>query len=113
MTSETIDIYSGIGVTSIAEMFLLIITGISAILLRRNMAIDALRQGVPGGADTFIHGVIALMQDEIHVVFTHLRNRLDAAKFFISFCLCLGYNRRGYFTGIQGQGQQKPCRYYD
>ena len=73
MAAETIDVNGGIGMTGAAEMFVISVASIIAILIRHHVTIDAFRQAMLAGAYALIHGVITLMQDELHVVFTHNR----------------------------------------
>lgn len=74
MALEAIDRYRGIAMA----------TGTESILAQNRlgigigMTLDTVRKAMLRGADAFMHGLVALMQDVLHMIAPHLVSRLDA-----------------------------------
>ena len=89
MALETVYIDSSIAMTAVAEVFLAgDARGIGCIA---DMAVDAFNQAVLPGADAFMHGLVALVQDVLHVIGTHVSGRFYATLGLTEPCLGLGY----------------------
>ena len=96
MALEAVNVDRRVGVAAVAEVFL-------AAYPRRigcaaHMAPDAFIQAEPFGADTLVHGFIALVQDVLHVIPAHVGRGFDAALCLAHPALCFrqrGEARRG------------------
>jgi len=78
MTLKTIHSNARKGVTTLAELTLAIDRNELALFVFINVTIDAVHQTVLPGADSLMHGFVALMQQELHVIPPHHIRRFNA-----------------------------------
>jgi hypothetical protein len=78
--------------------------------IRVDVAVDAFFQAVFVGADTTVHGLIALMKYELHMVATHVLGWL-----YTLLSLCLRYLRdlRIRDIGTGDEGLAGKCQSHD
>src|SRR3990172_8105783 len=87
MTFEAIHLHRGVGMTTLAETFF----AQHAVGLGARMAVDAVLEAVFVGTDAAQHGLIALVQNQFHMIAAHQLGGLDALPGFFD----LDYGRRG------------------
>lgn len=83
MALETVDLYRRILVTAGTEMFFTIYTCDLAFIVGFDVAVDTRCEATGFVTDTFMHRLIPLMQDVVHVVLSHLICRFDAFQTFV------------------------------
>ena len=92
MTFKTVDVDSRIGVTAVAEVLR---TACPRCIGRAaHMAVDAFVQAVLGGPDAFVHGLITVMQEVLHMVPAHVLRGLYAALRLTHAPLCRWHIRQ-------------------
>jgi hypothetical protein len=82
MALEAVDLDRCINVTGVTEMLFAFYSGYLAFLIRFHMAVYTVGKTRRFATNTFMHGLITLMQDVVHVIFTHLVFWLNT---FLSF----------------------------
>lgn len=73
---KAVDLDCGIGMAALAKIF---IAADDRIGFLAGMALDAVLKAVLGGANAFVHRLVALMHQEFHVVLAHVVGVFDAA----------------------------------
>ena len=68
MTFEAVDLDSGIGMATLAEI---LVAAEHAVVHLAGVAIDAVGKAVFAAANTFAHCLVALVHDQLHVITAH------------------------------------------
>lgn len=99
---ETVDLDRGISMAALAKIF---IAADDRIGLLAGMALDAVLKAVLGGANAFVHRLVALMHQELHMVLAHVVGVFDAALALAGFD-----DRLRYAALLGGSRLRRPGR---
>jgi hypothetical protein len=77
MALEAIHLHRRIAVAALAEIVLAQHAEF-AFLVRRSVALDAVLQTVLLGANAFVHGLVTMMVEHLHVILAHVLGRFHA-----------------------------------
>jgi hypothetical protein len=96
MALEAVNFHGRIGMAAGAEVFL----AADSWRIRRiaDVTVYAFIQAVLFGTNAFVYGLVALMQDVLHVVLAHFLDGFHAALGFAETCLCLRNDRQDRVT---------------
>jgi hypothetical protein len=108
VAAKAVDLYRGIGMTALAELSLRVHRHESTLGILICVTINASHQAVPRGANTLVHGFVALVFEKFEVIPTHDIYRLDTL-----FATCTGKQRLADFCKGSGQTDTPQQAYSD